>query len=114
MYSYMTLYRSVEPDHGRPIDAEYYQIRIEHRETFHVIETHGFFDAESKEAINATPTLDETFDEYPATENRYREQVHRRVLDGYVHSFTRDPFRGELYRDMRDIFNDDGSTKERI
>jgi hypothetical protein len=112
-----TLHRTNVPE--EMMRAEYYQPRMEmkfHQEkwVFVVSETHGWYDGQQKEAVQKITTLNPEATEGFATIGeaweRYREQVSRRVSDGFVHSFYIE-FDGNTlapvnhYRQLRDALD---------
>ncbi len=85
--------------------AEYYQPHLDvyisnGRAVYFVRERHGWYSDAEKRAIHNTTTLnpEEGFDTYAEAEAMYNKQIAHRASEGFVHSFSLDPFRGVIYR----------------
>jgi hypothetical protein len=92
-----TLYKTPHPTAGPAVGAEFYEIFLEARRVkgttvFFVREKHGWWDEGNRRAVHLVSTLSpeegvSTWDEAHAI---YQRQVERRVLDGFVHSYSPD------------------------
>ena len=104
-FGFETLYKSDSPRDFAT--GEYYQVHLEAgvdpvtgKELFFVRERHGYFDDQAKKVVHHSITFapDEGFTIRAEAEARYNQQLLHRASEGFVHSFSMDPFEGVKYR----------------
>jgi hypothetical protein len=91
-----TLYKTKTPTTFE--DGEYYQPKIDFefigdKRSYFVRETHGYWSDAEKRVVQVVKTYspDEGYSTFREAEERYLQQVDRRIQDGFVHSFSLDP-----------------------
>jgi hypothetical protein len=97
---FVTLYRTDELKDFP--EGEYFQPRLEvemvdGKEVFFVRETHAYFNNKLKVRRNEVTTFspDEGYATRKEAQERYDQQIQRRVKDGFFHCFYFDPFKGD-------------------
>lgn len=93
-----TLYKTKTPTTFE--DGEYYQPTLDFQfigaeRQWIVRETHGFWNNTEKRVEHVVTTLspEDGYSSYEEALARYEQQVQRRVKDGFVHSFSIDPYK---------------------
>jgi hypothetical protein len=93
-----TLYKAKKPTSFD--DGEYYQPTIDFqflngKQQYFVRETHGYWNDNEKRVIHVLTTLspEEGYSTFQEADQRYQQQLQKRVGDGFVHSFSLDPCR---------------------
>jgi len=100
-----TLYKTDSPKDFA--NGEYYQVHLDSRIdeatrniSYFVREKHGYFDVQHNRAVNHITiySRDGTYQTLEHALERYEQQLANRAADGFVHSFSLDPFEGMQYR----------------
>lgn len=92
-----TLYKTAHPTGGPAVEPEFYEILLEARHVkgrtaFLVREKHGWWDEGKRRAVHLLSRLspEEGVSTWDKAHAIYQTQVERRVLDGFVHSYSPD------------------------
>jgi len=102
-----TLYKTDSPKDFA--NGEYYQVRIEWnvdeasgKTHYFVRENHGYFNNEQKRMVHPVTTYspEEGYATHEQAVERYEQQLAQRASEGFVHSFSLDPFEGIMYRKL--------------